>query len=99
MEAASSGAAVPLIWQDIVAFTGLPTVLVIPLTSRMTALRFPGTCRIDPSSSNGLTLPSVALVFQVGACDVTRIGDRIGELSPDELAQVADLARRLQKLS
>jgi mRNA-degrading endonuclease toxin of MazEF toxin-antitoxin module len=30
-----------VIWQNLEAFSGLPTILVIPLTSRLAALRFP----------------------------------------------------------
>lgn len=88
-----------IIWQDTDTFSGLPTVLIIPLTSRLGALRFPATLRIEPSADNGLTMPSVALVFQLGACDTQRIRDRIGVLSEPDLAKVADIARKLQKLN
>lgn len=35
----------------------LPTVLVVPFTGSLAALRFAGTLRVDPDGSNGLTLP------------------------------------------
>jgi mRNA-degrading endonuclease toxin of MazEF toxin-antitoxin module len=43
--------------------TTLPTVLVVPLTGTLAAARFPGTVTIQPDARNGLTIPSVALVF------------------------------------
>jgi len=46
-----------------------PLVLVVSLTSRLTALRFPGTVRIAASESSGLSVDSVALVFQTRAVD------------------------------
>lgn len=87
-----------IIWQDTDGFPGLPTVLLIPLTSRLAALRFPATVRVEPSSENGLAVPSVALVFQLGASDIGRVRDRLGELSVRDLARVGEIARRLQKL-
>lgn len=87
-----------VVWQDLEEFSGLPTVLVIPLTSRLTALRFPGTLRLDPSPENGLAVPSVALVFQIGACDIRRFGDRLGMLSAGEIARITQVAKRLLRL-
>jgi len=40
----------------------LSTILVLPLTSRLEALRFPFTLRLEPSAANGLRLPSVLLL-------------------------------------
>ena len=87
-----------VIWQDMETFSALPTVLIIPLTSRLTALRFPATVRVEPAPHNTLSTPSVALVFQLGACDIRRFENRLGELSPTEIAQIADVAKSLQKL-
>lgn len=53
--------------------------------------------RIEPSPLNGLTLPSVAMVFQMRAIDRKRIIRKIGELEPEYLAQVdAEIWRMLQ---
>jgi mRNA interferase MazF len=87
-----------IIWQDTAAFPRLPTVLTLPLTSRMSAQRFPGTYLIQPTSSNGLSMASVALVFQLGAIDVQRLGARLGALDPSDLAALRDIARKLQRL-
>jgi mRNA-degrading endonuclease toxin of MazEF toxin-antitoxin module len=47
----------------------IPTVLVIPLTSQLDALRFPGTVLAEADAQNGLRRASVALVFQLTALD------------------------------
>jgi mRNA interferase MazF len=52
----------------------------VPFTKNQKALRFPHTFLIDPSFTNGLTLPSVALVFQVTALDKRFISGLIGQL-------------------
>jgi mRNA-degrading endonuclease toxin of MazEF toxin-antitoxin module len=77
-------------------FSQLPTAIVIPLSSQQSALRFGGTLRIEPSSTNGLSVASVALVFQMGACDIRRIGQRIGRLSEHDIAAIQSIARQLQ---
>jgi len=65
-----------------------PMLMVVPVTSSLGAMRFPFTVRIEPSDKNGLTLPSVAMVFQMRAIDRKRIIRKIGELEPEYLAQV-----------
>ena len=37
----------------------------MPLTSKLATLRFPATVLIQPDAQNGLSVPSVALVFQM----------------------------------
>ncbi|WP_338421928.1 type II toxin-antitoxin system PemK/MazF family toxin [Nostoc flagelliforme] len=65
-----------------------PMLMIVPVTSSLGALRFPFTVRIEPSEQNGLTLPSVAMVFQLRAIDRKRIIQKIGELELQYLAQV-----------
>jgi mRNA-degrading endonuclease toxin of MazEF toxin-antitoxin module len=77
----------------IVAQTGdasdrLPTVLVISLTTRLDALRFPGTLPIDPEITNGLRRASVALVFQKSVIDRRFIGSQLGHLSEETMQDV-----------
>ena len=55
----------------------LPTVLVIPLSSAIAALRFPGTAPIKASPTSGLRTDSVALVFQLRAIDRGRIKEKL----------------------
>jgi mRNA interferase MazF len=74
-----------------------PMLMIIPVTSSLAALRFPFAVRIEPSEDNGLTLPSVAMVFQMRAIDRKRIIRKIGELEPQYLAQIdAEIWRMLK---
>ena len=66
----------------------LPTVLIVPLTSQIAAQTFRGTFLIHPNSENGLSMPSVALVFQLRAIDKRRLKRKLGSLSGSMLAQL-----------
>ena len=59
----------------------LPTVLLVPLTSQLDALRFPGTVLVEASQQNGLRYNSVALVFQFTAVDKRYISEQLGTAS------------------
>jgi mRNA interferase MazF len=74
-----------------------PMLMIVPVTSSLSALCFPFTVRIEPSQQNGLTKPSVAMVFQLRAIDRKRIIQKIGELELQYLAQVdAEIWRMLK---
>ena len=77
------------------SLSSLPVVLVVPFTSQHAAARFPGTLAVQPDSVNGLSLPSVALVFQLGAQDKRNFRQRLGELDPATLDAILDLIRQL----
>jgi len=62
-----------------------PMLMVAPITSNLKALRFAFTVRVEPSEENGLTLPSVVMVFQMRAIDKTRIVRKLGTLSPSDM--------------
>ena len=80
--------------QDDAYGQGSPLVLVVPLTSQLAALRFPGTVPIEPTAENGLSAASVAMVFQLRALDRARFGRRLGQVGSGELdAVLAELAR------
>ena len=66
----------------------LPTVLIVPFTGSRGALRFPGTVLVQPDGQNGLTLPSVALVFQLRALDNRDCLHPLGVLDPATLDQI-----------
>jgi mRNA interferase MazF len=66
----------------------LPVVLAIPITGSLAALRFPGTVAVDPTSENGLSARSAALVFQLRAVDRRRIEERAGVLSDEVLGEL-----------
>lgn len=66
----------------------LPTTLLVPLTSQLDALRFPGTILVEPDQENGLRRPSVALVFQLTAVDSRFVTDRLGNVSEQVLEEI-----------
>jgi len=71
------------------AFAGSsPVVLVVPLTTAVGTLRFSGTTLIQPTPENGLSRPSVALVFQLRAIDRRRLGERIGRVGEKVLRAI-----------
>jgi mRNA interferase MazF len=78
--------------------SSLPTLIVIPVTGSLTALRFPYTVRIDPSSQNSLTTPSVALIFQLRAIDKRRIITTTGRLEKNYLQAIDVELKRLLNL-
>ena len=84
-------------WQDTIRFP-TATILVIPLTSQVSALSIPSTYLVTKSPMNGLANDSVALTFQLGAADVRRIGSRLGRLDDADLAAIQQLAKELQLL-
>ena len=78
---------------------GLPTLLVVPCTGQLGALRFPHTFQVQPSSQNGLTHSSVLLVFQLRAIDTGRVIQRIGRLEREHLDRLDGEMRELLQLS
>ena len=77
-----------VIMQEDQATVALPTALIIPFTSTLAASRFPGTLAVQPDGLNGLSIPSVALVFQMTAIDKTNCLQPIGVLDPMTLDQL-----------
>ncbi len=85
-----------ILMQD--ADSQLPTVLIIPLTSKLMAQAFPGTTLVQPNAANGLTTASVALVFQLRAIDKRRLKHKIGQLNAKELKVIQAQVKLLMKL-
>jgi mRNA interferase MazF len=69
--------------------------LIVPLTSKLAASRFDGTLVIQPDQQNGLTAPSVALVFQMRTVDQQNCLKRIATLDAATLDQIFDLLDEL----
>lgn len=63
----------------------LPTVLIVPLTSKLKASDFPFTFLIEPDKINNLDVTSVALVFQLRAIDKRRLENKIGRIGEAKL--------------
>lgn len=85
-----------IIMQNDVFAGSLPTVLLIPLSSAIGALRFQGTALIRANKTSGLRTDSVALVFQLRAIDRGRIKEEMGAVTESELADIrSELAKLL----
>ncbi len=85
---AQSGRRPAIVLQATDAIAALPTVLLMPLTTQMDALRFPGTALVQPDRINGLRRSSVALAFQMTAVDKRFISAQIGTLSDSDMKAV-----------
>lgn len=68
---------------------------IIPCTANRKALRFPFTCVVEPTTQNGLSETSVALVFHMRAIDVSYFSQKLGELEKETLATLRKQAHRL----
>lgn len=73
----------------------LSTVLIVPLTSRLAATRFPGAFTVSPTDGNGLDVESVVLTHQLRAIDRGRIQGVIGRLDSSDLAMLESQTRSL----
>jgi mRNA interferase MazF len=73
----------------------LPTVLIVPLTGTQAASRFAGTLVVQPDAQNGLTVPSVALVFQLSAIDKRDCLRQLGVLKQNTIDEIFKLLDRL----
>ncbi len=80
------------------ALQGNLMTMIVPLTTTLTATRFPFTFRIEPSPQNGLSAPSIALVFQLCAADQTDLDSVIGQLGDHHLAKIDDMMRQMLDL-
>lgn len=78
---AQSGRRPAIIVQSQGSIHRIPTVLVIPLTSQLDALRFPGTVLVEADTQNGLRRGSVALVFQLTALDQRYLKEPLGKIT------------------
>ena len=67
---------------------GEPMLMVAPVTSNLAALRLNFSVRVEPAPENGLTIPSVIMVFQMRAIDKSRIVHKIGQLAQDDMTRV-----------
>jgi mRNA interferase MazF len=92
---AQAGDRPALIVQNDAFIASLPTVLIVPFTSTSAAARFPGTLVVLPDAQNGLTVPSVALVFQLRALDQRDCLHCLGVLDSATLDSVLALIDQL----
>lgn len=66
----------------------LSVIMIVPFTGRLSAQRFSHTILVQPSTTNGLSCPSVLLVFQLRAIDRRRILSTIGHLEAETMELV-----------
>ena len=92
---AQAGERPALIVQNDPIIASLPTVLIVPFTSTAAAARFPGTLVVSPDGQNGLTVPSVALAFQLRAIDKRDGLRRLGALDIATVDRVLALIDQL----
>lgn len=70
-------------------------VMIVPFTSNLKAQRFQHTIVIEPSKQNGLSVPSVLLIFQLRAIDKQRITKKIGRIEDELMEQVNQEIKKL----
>ncbi len=63
-------------------------LMVAPITSNLKAQRFSFSVRVEPSVENGLSDPSIIMVFQMRAIDKRRIVRKLGRLSSTDMKRV-----------
>ncbi|MEW5985849.1 MAG: type II toxin-antitoxin system PemK/MazF family toxin [Chloroflexota bacterium] len=76
---------------------GEPMLMVAPITSNLAALRFAFSVRVEATPENGLTTPSVVMVFQMRALDKARIVRKIGQMSAADMARIDSEIWRMLK--
>jgi len=84
-----------LIVHDDATSSTLSVVMIVPFTSNLKAQRFPHTILIQPSKENGLSIPSVLLIFQLRAIDKQRVTKTIGHLEDELMGKVNQEIRDL----
>lgn len=66
----------------------LSVVMIVPFTSNLKAQRFLHTILVGPSKENGLTVPSILLVFQLRAIDKQRVTKKTGHIEDEVMSKV-----------
>jgi mRNA interferase MazF len=92
---AQAGERPAIIMQNDWSLAVLPVVLAVPFTSQLAAARFAGTLTVQPDAVNGLSVESVALVFQLGAQDKRNFLRRLGEIDPPTMDAILAIVRQL----
>jgi len=72
---------------------------IIPLTSNPNASRFPNTYQISSSNINGLSVDSVAMIFQLRSLSFGRFLYKIGNLEQQHFARIKTLVKQYLGLS
>jgi mRNA interferase MazF len=73
----------------------LSVIMIVPFTSNLNAQRFPHAILVQPSRENGLSVPSVLLIFQLRAIDKQRVTKKLGHLDEKSMSQVNQELKKL----
>lgn len=77
-----------IIQSDFINGTAIGTTLICPLTTAFRGLR--SRVQVQPSSQNGLKLPSEVICEQISVIDKSTVLERMGEISAEELGAVEE---------
>src|SRR4051812_35937480 len=83
-----SGGRPAVVLQDDAVAAASPMVLVVPLSTAPSVIRFPGVVFVAADADNGLTQDSYALVFQLRAIDRRRLCGAAGVVRAEVLAAI-----------
>jgi mRNA interferase MazF len=76
-----------VVQDDVFNHSRVTTVVVCALTSNLTRAEEPGNVLLEPGEGN-LPRQSVVVVSQISSVDKGRLGERIGSLSEERVAQI-----------
>jgi mRNA interferase MazF len=86
--------AMAVVVQDAAYGRGSPMILVAPVTEDPNAIGFPGTVALHPEHS-ALAPSSTAMVFQLRAIDRTRLLEKVGVVTEENLNEILGEVDRL----
>lgn len=72
--------------------------IAIPITTNTNLAKFSHVLVIEPSSENGLTETSIAIIYQIRALDDARFKKKIGWIPKEQRAAINQLLKDLLKL-
>lgn len=84
-----------LVVHDDITSDQLSVVMIVPMTSNLRAQSFSHTILVQPSPQNGLSVPSVLLIFQLRAIDKKRIKKILGTIEASIMEQVSVEMKKL----
>ena len=90
-----AGSRPALVVHDDATSANLSVIMIIPITSNLAAQNFAHTILIQPSKQNGLSMPSVILIFQLRAIDKRRIVKKLGVVETSVMEQVNEELKKL----
>ena len=84
-----------LVWKDL---DHVKMAIIIPFTTNQKLEDLPHTYLVTPTSKNGLTEESIAMVFQIRTIDKERMIKKIGELDEDDITSIGAILKDMLRL-